>query len=142
MTQIDNVWAAKLGITGPQWLILSALADANDNSGAPVNKLAKTLRVDPSFITTQTKLLEQSGLLVRKASTEDARVVLIRASDKFLKLWEELSSRRLNVHRFVFSKLQVGDINRLTEVLSKIDSSLKIAATLTDLDADESLSDL
>jgi DNA-binding MarR family transcriptional regulator len=137
--QIDNVWAAKMGITGPQWLILTALADASDDRGTAVNRLAKALHVDPSFITTQTKLLERSGLLTRKPSAEDARVVLISTTGKFQKSWKELSSQRNTIHRLVFSKFGADDIDRLTTVLAEVESSLKIAATLAHLDTNEVL---
>jgi DNA-binding MarR family transcriptional regulator len=135
--QIDNVWAAKLGVTGPQWLILAALADVTYDAGTPVNKLAKTLHVDPSFITTQTKLLERSGLLIRKPSADDARVVLISVTQKFRKSWENLSGARYNAHRFVFSKFSISEIERLTKILAELESSLKKAAMLADIDADK-----
>jgi DNA-binding MarR family transcriptional regulator len=134
--RVDNVWASKLGVTGPQWLILTALADDSEAAGIPVNKLAKYLHVDPSFITTQTKILERIGLLVRRSSAEDARVVLIGPTDKFWKLWHQLSPRRTNLHNFVFSGLSDKDLERVTTMLLELGLCLEKAATLTALDAE------
>lgn len=58
--------ASALGITGPQLMILMALMDLDGNKGGPVNRIAKLMNVDPSFVTTQSKLLEKKGFLHRK----------------------------------------------------------------------------
>ncbi len=139
LKRLDDVWAAKLGITGPQWLIMSALSDFE--SGTPVNRLATALNVDPSFITTQTQILEKLGLLVRKPSAEDARVVLISPTARFRKSWDELSVRRLKLHNFIFSGFGPSETDRLIASLSQIESSLEKAAKLTELNADESISE-
>jgi MarR family transcriptional regulator, organic hydroperoxide resistance regulator len=137
LDRLDNVWAVKLGISGPQWLIMAALTEVG--GGVPVNKLAKTLGVDPSFITTQTKTLENRGLLVRKPSPEDARVVLISPTARFRKSWDELSLRRSKLHTIVFSDLSPPEIDRVIGVLSQIELSLEKAARLVELDADQSI---
>src|SRR3954452_13548329 len=75
LEEIRYFWAKALGISGPQWMILVALADLDQNDGVPVNVVSKKLHVDSSFVTTQSKLLEKKGFLRRKPSTEDARIV-------------------------------------------------------------------
>jgi DNA-binding MarR family transcriptional regulator len=134
--RINEIWASKLGITGPQFLILAALADANEENGTRVNRLAKALDVDPSFVTTQTKILEKSGLLIRKPSAEDARVVLIRPSERLRKMWNELSLRRIKLHNTVFSRLGGTNVDQVRMKLSELEAVIQIAATLTELNAD------
>src|SRR5215831_14168350 len=76
LEELRYFWAKALGISGPQWMILMALADLDDKDGIPVNVVSKRLHVDSSFVTTQSKLLEKKGFLRRRTSAEDARIVL------------------------------------------------------------------
>jgi MarR family transcriptional regulator, organic hydroperoxide resistance regulator len=54
-------WEKVLGISGPQWLILMALADFEDDSGVPVHAIANLLEVHTIFVTTQSRILEKKG---------------------------------------------------------------------------------
>src|SRR6185437_1064642 len=85
LEELRHFWAKALGISGPQWMILMALVDLDHDDGVPVNAVSKKLHVDPSFVTTQSKLLEKKGFLRRKTSTDDARVVLMSLTDKTYK---------------------------------------------------------
>jgi DNA-binding IscR family transcriptional regulator len=44
-------------------MILTALAELDRGEGVPVNIVSKTLFVDPSFVTTQSKMLEEKGIV-------------------------------------------------------------------------------
>src|ERR1700744_5786933 len=72
LEELRYFWAKTLGISGPQWMILMALADMDESDGVPVNVVSKKLHVDSSFVTTQSKILEKKGLLRRKVSPADA----------------------------------------------------------------------
>jgi len=75
LQEIRYFWAKALGVSGPQWMILMALADLDQGAGVPVKVVSKMLHVDPSFVTTQSKMLEKKGFMRRKTSGDDARVV-------------------------------------------------------------------
>lgn len=72
---LSRFHAKALGITGPQWLILMDLADLDKEHGVPCNIVSRMMHVDPSFVTTQSKLLENKSLLQRRPFASDARVV-------------------------------------------------------------------
>ncbi|MEY9981582.1 hypothetical protein ABH995_000919 [Bradyrhizobium yuanmingense] len=56
--------AAALGITGVQMMLLiDGVGGRGRGQGAPVNVLAKLMKVDPSFVTARSKLLERKRLL-------------------------------------------------------------------------------
>src|SRR6266478_5781939 len=71
LEQIRQFWARALGITSPQWMLLMAIADTDDKRGVPLNAVSKRLHIDPSFVSTQSKLLEKKGFLRRKVSSSD-----------------------------------------------------------------------
>jgi DNA-binding MarR family transcriptional regulator len=101
--KIREYWAKRLGITGPQWMILSALTNLDQGEGVPVKDVSAKLHVDPSFVTTQSKILEQNGLLRRKISKADARVVRMSLSLRAYREIANLSAKQEMLHEFIFA---------------------------------------
>src|SRR5260370_10762212 len=75
LQELRYFWAKTLGISGPQWMILMALADLDKGEGVPVKVVSKMLHVDSSFATTQSKMLEKKAFVRRKSSGSDAQTV-------------------------------------------------------------------
>src|SRR6202012_3916342 len=94
LEELRYFWAKTLGVSGPQWMILMALADLDQEDGVPVNVVSKKLHVDSSFVTTQSKLLEKKGFLRRQTSAEDARIVQMSLTDKTYKHLASLAARQ------------------------------------------------
>jgi len=65
----------KLGVTYPQYLVLVALWEENEQ---PVLGLSEKLSLDSGTLSPLLKRLEASGLVVRERSDEDERRVLVR----------------------------------------------------------------
>ncbi|WP_345944124.1 MarR family transcriptional regulator [Bradyrhizobium sp. NBAIM02] len=79
-----------LGITRPRWTILMAVNYLGKEMRVPVNLVSRLMLVDPSFVTTHSKLLEKNGLLRHKSSADDARIgqmSLTAKTRKHLRLW-------------------------------------------------------
>ena len=74
---IRSIWAGMAGITGPQWNILTATDYLDEGEGVPVGEIANKLHVKSTFVTAQSKLMEKSGHLRRRASQRDKRIVLL-----------------------------------------------------------------
>lgn len=74
--ELNGFWGKALDISGPQWMILITLAELDQDKGIPVNAVARKLQLDSSFVTTQSKILEKKGLLRRRTSDQDARIVV------------------------------------------------------------------
>ncbi len=125
LEELRYFWAKALGISGPQWMILMALADLDDKDGVPVNVVSKKLHVDPSFVTTQSKLLEKKGFLRRKTSTEDARIVLMSLTDKTYKQMAGLAARQEALNEFVFAELSNKQLDELIDTLSGLRNRLE-----------------
>lgn len=62
----------KMGITYPQYLVLSVLGE---NDGMTVGAVADRLSLESSTITPPVKRMEQAGLVERRRSTTDERQV-------------------------------------------------------------------
>ena len=122
-----DFWAKQIGVTGPQWMILAVLANADRNVGVSVGTLSKTLRVAQSFVTAQTNLLEQKNLLRRKASSEDARVVNLSLTERAHKQLASAASKRENLNEFIYSDLDLKELIELAEQISAIKQRLEKA---------------
>ncbi|WP_409410913.1 MarR family winged helix-turn-helix transcriptional regulator [Bradyrhizobium sp. sBnM-33] len=109
-----------LGITGPQWMILMALADLDRENGVPVNVVSQLMHVDPSFVTTQSKLLEKKGFLRRKPSTSDARVVQMSLTDKTYKHLASVAAQQEALDEFVFGDSGVHELTELANRLTAL----------------------
>jgi DNA-binding MarR family transcriptional regulator len=76
----------------------------NHGTGLRVKEVATILNVDPTFVTTQSKLLEANGFVSRNASSEDGRVVRLSLTDKSLKQLADLSIRQKKINDYILSE--------------------------------------
>jgi MarR family transcriptional regulator, organic hydroperoxide resistance regulator len=127
LEELRHFWARTLGVSGPQWMIVMALADLDQGEGVPVNAVSKMLHVDPSFVTTQSKLLEKKGFVRRKASTDDARIVNMSLSDKTYKHLASLASQQDALNEFIFAEFSAAEIKDLTDKLGALKKRLEKA---------------
>jgi DNA-binding MarR family transcriptional regulator len=128
LQELRNFWATTLAVSEPQWRILITLLELDrEGRGVPVNVLSKRLLAHASSITAQSKILEQSGFLRRRRSTDDARAVHLSLTDTAYKRIEALSSRRGSLDDFIFAELDEKQLNELNNVLTALDRRLEKA---------------
>ena len=127
LEELRYFWGKALGISGPQWMILMALAEIDQDDGVPVNVVSKKLHVDSSFVTTQSKLLEKKGFIRRKTSTEDARIVQMSLTDKTYKHLAGLALQQKNLNEFIFAEFDDRKLAELTDKLAALQSRLEKA---------------
>src|SRR6202051_3340375 len=108
-------------------MILMALADLDDKDGVPVNVVSKMLHVDPSFVTTQSKLLEKKGFIRRKASSEDARIVKMSLTDKTYKHLASLAAQQESLNEFIFAEFSASEMDELAGKLATLKKRLEKA---------------
>jgi MarR family transcriptional regulator, organic hydroperoxide resistance regulator len=134
LQELRYFWAKTLGISGPQWMILMALADLDKGDGVPVNVVSKMLHVDPSFVTTQSKMLEKKGFMRRKASEEDARVVRMSLTDKSYKHMANLAVQQDALNEFIFAEFDDRQLSEFTGKLSSLKKRLEKACLMAVVD--------
>jgi DNA-binding MarR family transcriptional regulator len=134
LQEIRYFWAKTLGVSGPQWMILMALADLDQGEGVPVKVVSKMLHVDPSFVTTQSKMLEKKGFMRRKTSDEDARVVQMSLTDKTYKHIAALASQQEELNNFIFAEFNDRDLSEFTDKLTALKARLEKASLKVSMD--------
>jgi len=130
LDEIRHFWARELGISGPQWMILMAIGDLDSGSGVPVKDVSAMLHVDPSFVTTQSKILEKNGFTRRRPSRQDARVVLMSLSDKASKKIATLKTRRDTLSAYVLADFDNATLRDVSERLAGLKSRLQKAVVM------------
>jgi MarR family transcriptional regulator, organic hydroperoxide resistance regulator len=78
MEAVRTYLARLIGITGPQYSVLVAIAQFQAAEGVSVSKVAAVLHVSAAFITTETRQLESLGLVIKAINPRDRRGVLLR----------------------------------------------------------------
>jgi len=68
---------ARMGVSGPQYSLLVAVAHLQGETGASVSALAKALHVSSAFVASETGKLAQRGLVLKRTNPHDRRGVLL-----------------------------------------------------------------
>src|SRR3954451_12140523 len=134
LQELRYFWAKALGISGPQWMILMALADLDQGEGVPGKVVSKMLHVDPSFVTTQSKMLEKKGFMRRKTSEEDARIVQMSLTDKTYKQIARASQQEA-LNEFIFAEFDDRELAAFTGKLAGLKNRLEKACLKIAIDS-------
>jgi DNA-binding MarR family transcriptional regulator len=79
VSRVYKPWLDRLGLTYPQYLVLSVLWEGDDQT---ITAIASRLDLEPSTITPLMKRLEQAGHVVRKRNPADERQVKVLLTDQ------------------------------------------------------------
>ena len=134
LQELRYFWAKALGISGPQWMILMALADLDKGEGVSVKVVSKMLHVDSSFVTTQSKMLEKKGFMRRKTSSDDARIVQMSLTDKSYKHIANLASQQEALNEFIFAEFNDRELTEFTGKLASLKDRLEKACLKVAID--------
>ncbi|HEY9235664.1 MAG TPA: MarR family transcriptional regulator [Phenylobacterium sp.] len=109
----------RLGITYPQYLVLSALWEED---GRTVGAIAERLSLESSTITPLVKRLETASLVTRARQADDERRVLVSLTDRGRTLKEE--SRCLGEALFTRSGMKAEELISLNREVLRLRSAL------------------
>lgn len=126
LDEMRSRWAERIGVTGPQWKILMAIVDLDQGEGTSVGEVSAKVHAASTFVTTQTKLLEQRGYLRRVPSPSDARVVLMSLSDKARKEFAETMRPWGDFHSFIFADFSPASLHDFAERLAAVKKRTEI----------------
>lgn len=82
-TRMELVWAhlgARIGLSGPQYSLLVAVAHLQGEDGVSVGAVAKALHVSSAFVASETGKLAQRRLIDKRINPRDRRGVLLRVA--------------------------------------------------------------
>lgn len=109
----------ELGITYPQYLVLSALWEED---GRTVGAIGERLSLDSSTITPLVKRLEAAALVTRARAAEDERRVLVSLTERGRAMKQE--SRCLGEALFARSGMTVEELVALNREVQRLRAAL------------------
>ena len=116
--QIDELCRSK-GISHPQYSVLWVLCLSDEAEGVPMGSLADGLLNRAADATRLVDRLVAHGLVSRKPSPHDRRVVLVRATTRGRAVFEALAAQIKDLHREQWGSLTQGEVHELTRLLNK-----------------------
>jgi MarR family transcriptional regulator, organic hydroperoxide resistance regulator len=77
METVRGHLGARMGVSGPQYSVLIAIAHLQGEHGVSVGALAKALHVSNAFVASETGKLAQRGFLHKRTNPNDRRGILL-----------------------------------------------------------------
>ena len=117
MQEVRDHLADIIGVTGPQYAILMAVAHAQDEAGgAGVRVIARRLHVSGPFITAQVNKLVDAGLVEKRQNPADGRGVILRLTALGEQQLHDLTPAVQKANDAFFASLSTRDFGALTKI--------------------------
>ena len=117
MQDVRDRLAGIIGITGPQYAILMAIAHAQDeDGGAGVRVIARRLHVSGPFITAQVNRLVDAGLVEKRQNPDDGRGVILCLTALGDRQLADLTPEIQRANDAFFASLTTGDFEALAKI--------------------------
>lgn len=122
VTRQDDPVMMKTNLTIPQMLLLEFLRESGD---APMSVISKMLNLSMSASTSVVDKMVKSGLLLRRRSQEDRRVVRVGLAAKGEKVANDLRESKVKLMNEVYSVLTQSERDQYIELLRKVHDNLE-----------------
>ncbi|BDD03065.1 MarR family winged helix-turn-helix transcriptional regulator [Aureibacter tunicatorum] len=125
ITQLYNSILSDLDISYPQYLTLMVLWDKGDST---VGELSKALILESNTLTPMLKRMESKGIISRKRSQTDERIVMISLTQK----GKDMKSKAMCIPEKLIQKInaensdsKIPEVNQLKESLYQLIDLIK-----------------
>lgn len=126
----------RIGITGPQYSVLIAIAHLQGETGVSVGAVAQALHVSSAFIAMETNKLARDGLVLKRRNPDDRRGVLLRLAPRGRLKIDRAAAEIRAVNDLFFGGLDSGSFRGLcTAAAALVESSRDAMRYLGALDA-------
>jgi len=126
MEMVREHLGRRMGISGPQYSIVVAVAHLQGRDGISVGTLAQALHVSSAFIATEAGKLVRRGLLLKRANPLDRRVVLLSVAPAGRLAVDRVSAEIRTVNDLFFGTLDAASFASLSAAASAlVESSAK-----------------
>jgi DNA-binding MarR family transcriptional regulator len=117
MHPFSELFAAN-GISGPQYNILRILRGVGGD-GLPCQELGSRMVTRMPDVTRLVDRLESAGLVERRRTPQDRRIVLVRLTRPGRELLARLDRPELDLHKQMLGHLSRGELDELNRLLVK-----------------------
>lgn len=127
---IRDSYASLLKLTGQQYTLLLCIRLLCDAGTVNIRTIADHLRVSGSYITVETKVLEQLNLVQRERTSQDRRLVSLSLTSRGIALLDSIASLRQRVNDVEFGCLTKQEFKLLVPIVERLIQSGERALAL------------
>jgi len=120
---IRDGYAELVGLSGPQYTILVSIEHLQNDGDIGVKQLADHLSLSGTFVTTETKKLEEAGYVTKAKGQEDKRRVSLRTTPAGASLLRRLSEFQQQVNNVHFGSLTNDEFEMMRKVMPELVAS-------------------
>lgn len=127
---IRDGYASPLKMTGQQYTILLCIRHLCDAGSVNIRTVADHLRLSSSYVTVETKTLEQGGLVYKERGIDDRRMVSLSLTPKAIALLDSIAALRQQVNDVQFGCLSRAEFQMLVPLVERLVQSGERALAL------------
>lgn len=120
MDTVKRYLGTRLGITGPQYTIIMAVAELQGEIGVSVGRVGEYLHVTGPFVTMESGKLLKKGFLERNSDLKDRRLSLLSLAPKGVKALQSLFPELQQINDVFFELGSRPEFERLCKTLEKL----------------------
>ncbi|MGA2102707.1 MAG: MarR family winged helix-turn-helix transcriptional regulator [Candidatus Sulfotelmatobacter sp.] len=120
METVKRYLGERLGLTGPQYTIMMAVAELQGKTGVSVGRVGEYLHVSGTFVTMESGKLIKKGFLARHSDLQDRRVSLLSLAPKGAKALQALFPELQQINDVFFELDSRAEFERLCKTLEKL----------------------
>ncbi len=129
---VRDAFGARLGVSGPGYNVLMAVAQGQGTEGVSVGDVARSINVTGAFVTTESGKLMRAGLIEKRPNPFDGRGVLLRLTRKGRQQLDALMPTLRDVNDEIFGALTREEFLALARVAAKLGERFDaVAASLS-----------
>lgn len=120
LNAIRDGYAEFVGLPGPQYTVLVSILHLQQEGDVGVKKLADHLSLSGTFITTETRKLEEARYVTKIKNTSDKRRVSLKVTSRGEDLLHRLSEVQQQVNNVHFGTLSDEEFDVLRKVMPEL----------------------
>jgi len=120
----------RIGITGPQYSLMMAVAELQGTDGVSVGRVAEYLHVTGTFVTSESGKLSKKGFLRRSPDRQDKRLSLISIAPNGQEALDSLFPELQQINDVFFELDARADFEELCRLLERLVSNSQRALAL------------
>lgn len=124
MLKTREYYAAAVGVSPPQFSILTAIAE---RPGCSVGEVAARLHVTGPFVTAEINKLVRAGMIEKTSSATDRRVAELRVTPACADRLQAVAPLRQQANATIFAQIPPGALDSFTDELSALIGGLQQA---------------
>jgi DNA-binding MarR family transcriptional regulator len=110
----------RLGLTGPQYTIVMAVAELQGKIGVSVGRVGEYLHVTGTFVTIESGKLLKKGILEKHTGLQDGRLSLLSLAPKGIKAFQSLFPELQQINDVFFELDSRTEFERLCKTLQAL----------------------